>query len=283
MMKKLPISVIVHTLNEEKNIKNCLESVKWADEIVLVDNYSDDGTVDIARNYTDKIFFFERLGYIEPAKKFAMDQTTKEWVLILDADEMVPVKMKKRLQSIMEEDEGDVVSLPHNNYFFGRKLERTGWGPLQDMHYRFYRKSFVTVSDKIHSNPEIAESARIVTIEKAEEGFVHFNYIDVEQFVKKMNRYTTIEAKALYDAGEKLNSRQLVLRIFDEFKLRYISFKGYKEGFTGLSMSLMMAMYRLTVYMKLKLMQNYRSKEPKQEVLDDYQKIADKIIGEYGE
>lgn len=280
-MKKLPISVIIHTLNEEKNIENCLESVKWADDIVLIDNYSEDKTVEVASRYTDRIFYYERMGYIEPARKFAVEQASNEWVLIVDADEMVPKRMKQKLGTIVEEDQGDVVSLPHNNYFYGKKMEKTGWGPLQDTHYRFYKKSYVTLSDKIHSDPKISESARILNIENAEEGFVHFNYFDVEQFIEKMNRYTTIEAEGLYESGEDLNSRQLALRVLEEFKLRYVSFKGYKEGFTGLSMSFMMAAYRLTVLMKLKLMRNYSSKKPREDVRKDYQKIADKIIGDY--
>jgi glycosyltransferase involved in cell wall biosynthesis len=280
-MKKQGITVIIHTLNEEKNLVNCLESVKWADDIVLIDNYSEDKTVEIAKRYTDKIFYYERMGYIEPARKFAVEQALNEWVLVVDADEMVPMKMKQKLESIVSDDLGDVVSIPHNNYFFGSKMERTGWGPLQDTHYRFYKKSFVKLSDKIHSNPGILESARIVSIEDPDEGFVHFNYFDVEQFVDKMNRYTSIEAEGLFDVGDDLNTRQLALRVFDEFKLRYISFKGYKEGFRGLSMSLMMAAYRLTVLMKLKLMRNYNSKKPQKEVRKDYQKIADRIIKEY--
>jgi len=283
MIKKLPVSIIVHTLNEESNITNCLESVKWADEIIIIDNYSDDRTVEIAKNYTNKIFSYERMGYSDPARKFAVEQTTNEWVLVVDADEMVPLKMKLRLQVIVEEDIADVVFLPHNNYFYGHKMQKTGWGPLQDMHNRFYKKSKVKIAVKIHSHPEPVESARLKTIDDPDEGFVHFNYIDVEHFIEKMNRYTTIEAKGLYEMNEDLNSRQLVLRIFGEFKLRYISFKGYKEGFNGLSMSLMMAMYRLTVYMKLKLMTTYKSNEPRNEVKKDYQKIADKIIEEYKE
>jgi glycosyltransferase involved in cell wall biosynthesis len=280
-MNKLPITVIVHTLNEEKNIKNCLESVIWADEILLIDNYSDDSTVEIAKHYTDNIIFCKRMGYSEPARKFAVEKATNEWILILDADEMVPLKMKNHLEKILNEDLADVVSIPHNNYFFGYLMQYTGWGALQDMHNRFYKKSFVEISRKIHSHPIISKDARILTINDPDEGFVHFNYIDVEHFIKKMNRYTTIEAKALFEAGEDLNSRQLVLRIFDEFKLRYLSFRGYKDGFNGLSMSLMMAMYRLTVYMKLKLMQNFKSYEPREEVVKKYQKIADEIIDEY--
>jgi len=280
-MNKLPISVVVHTLNEEKNIRNCLESVKWADEIIIIDNYSDDKTAEIAEGYTDKIFYFERTGLPEHARKFAIEKTNNEWVLIVDADEMVPVQMMKRLESIVVDDSADVVSIPHSNYFFGHLMQYTGWGPMQNLHYRFYKKSFVEVNSKVHSEPVIAENARLTAFETPDDGFIHFNYIDVEHFIEKMNRYTTLEAKVLYDAGEDLNSRQLVLRVFDEFKLRYISFKGYKEGFNGLSMSLMMAMYRLSVYMKLKIMQNFKSKDPRTEVMKEYQEIADKIMDEY--
>jgi len=280
-MKKLTITVIIHTYNEEKNIKNCLESVKWADDIVLIDNYSNDRTVEIAARYTDRIFYIERTGLAEQARKFAVDQAQNEWVLVVDADEMVPPLMKLKLESIVNQDLGDVVSIPHNNYFFGSKMERTGWGPLQDTHLRFYKKSCVNLSQKVHSEPELSESARIFSITNPDEGFVHFNYFDVEQFIEKMNRYTSIEAVGLYKAGEDLNSRQLFFQVFGEFKLRYFSFKGYKEGFTGLSMSLMMAAYRLTVLMKLKLMRNYSSDKPRAEVRKEYQKIADSIIGEY--
>lgn len=282
-MKKLAITVIIHTYNEEKNIKNCLESVKWADDIVLIDNYSDDKTVEIAGDYTDRIFYVERTGLAEQARKFAVEQALNEWVLIVDADEMVPPKMKQKLESIVKEDLGDVISIPHNNYFFGSKMEKTGWGPLQDTHLRFYKKSCVNLSQKVHSEPEISETARIYSIKHSDEGFVHFNYFDVEQFIDKMNRYTSLEAVGLFEAGEDLNSRQLFFRVFGEFKLRYISFKGYKEGFTGLSMSLMMAAYRLTVLMKLKLMRNKNSKKPGEVVKKEYQKIADSIIEEYEE
>ena len=281
MMNKLKISVVVHTLNEENNIRNCLESVKWANEIIIIDNYSDDKTVDIARVYTDKIFSYERTGLPEHARKFAISKTSNEWVLIVDADEMVPVQLMKKLESIVVDDEADVVSIPHSNYFFGHLMQYTGWGPMQNLHYRFYKKSYVEVNNKVHSEPVIAEDARLISIENPEEGFIHFNYMDVEHFIEKMNRYTTLEAKLLYDAGEDLNSRQLVLRIFGEFKLRYISFTGYKEGFNGLSMSLMMAMYRLSVYMKLKTMRNCKSNDPRTEVRKEYQEIADKIMDEY--
>ncbi len=91
----MKISVLINTFNEERNIKNCLESVSWADEIIIVDMYSDDKTVDIAKNYTDKIYYFERMGYADPARQFALKKATHEWVLIVDADEMVPLELRE--------------------------------------------------------------------------------------------------------------------------------------------------------------------------------------------
>ena len=120
-MTKNGISVIINTLNEEKNIKNCLESVKWADEILLVDMYSEDRTVEIAKKYTDQILYHEKLGYVEPARIFALENATNEWIVVIDADELIPKKLKKRIVHIVEDDLADIVKIPHNNYFFGKK------------------------------------------------------------------------------------------------------------------------------------------------------------------
>ncbi len=124
------ISVIVHTFNEERNIRNCLESVKWADEIVIIDMYSEDRTVEIARGYTDKIYFFERKGYADPARQFGVDQASFKWILVVAADEMVPKRLSQRLKEIVEKDEADVVYILRKNYFFGKLLEKEGDGGL---------------------------------------------------------------------------------------------------------------------------------------------------------
>jgi len=125
-MKKLSVSVLIHTLNEERNIRNCLETVIWAEEIIVVDMYSDDKTVEIAREYTDKIFYFERVGYADPARKFALERATKPWILVVDADELVPRRLYEELKNIIEKDLADVVYIPRNNYFFGEILKGTG-------------------------------------------------------------------------------------------------------------------------------------------------------------
>lgn len=280
-MNKPKISVIIHTLNEEKNIRNCLETVKWADEIIIVDMYSEDKTVEIAKEYTDKIFFFERLEYADPAREFSLGKASNEWVLSVDADEMVPLELKNRLINIKEHDIADVIYIPHNNYFFGNKMEGAMWGALQDVHPRFFKKNFLHYNDKIHSFIEITDKARIHRIQNSKEGFIHFNYVDVEHFIEKLNRYTTIEAKKLFEAGEDIKLRHMAMRVLSEFRWRYLNYRGYKDGFMGFSISLLMGMYRLVTYTKLKLMKMYNSPNTREKIEEKYQKIADEVITEY--
>lgn len=280
-MDKKPVSVLIHTLNEEKNIRNCLETVKWADEIIVVDMNSEDKTVEIAKEYTDKIFLFERLGYADPARQFSLKKASNKWVLSVDADELVPKKLRDRLFNILDEDVADVVYVFHNNYFFGHLMKWTGWGALQDFHVRFFKRDFLNYTDDIHDFIKIKDGAREYKLENPEEGFIHFNYIDVEHFIEKMNRYTTIEAKRLFDAGEDINSKQLLRRVLGEFKFRYIDLKGYKEGFRGFSLSMLMGMYRLVTYVKLKLMKEHDSKNPREKIVEKYNEVARETIKKY--
>jgi Glycosyltransferases involved in cell wall biogenesis len=200
----MKISVLINTLNEEKNIRNCLESVKWADEIVIVDMYSDDRTLEIAMEYTDKIFFFEKMGYADPARQFALEQASCEWVLVLDADEIVPLKLKNRLQEVMEKDLGDVVNIPHNNYFAGKQIQHMGWGPMQDMHPRFFRKKYLHFGDRIHDFINISEEARHYNLTDPQEGFIHFSYLDFEHYIDKaLNHYTSIEARNIFEGKKR--------------------------------------------------------------------------------
>lgn len=280
-MDKLPVSVLVHTLNEEKNIRNCLETVKWASEIVIIDMYSDDKTTEIASEYTDNIFYHERMGYADPARQFGLEKASNSWVLILDADELVPRKLKEKVEMIITEDLGDIISIPHNNYFFGKLMRYTGWGPLQDTHHRLFKKEYLSISDKIHSTFIEREDARIYEITDEKEGFIHFNYLDVEHFLDKLNRYTTIEARALLKAGEDIKFRAVTGQIFSEFRKRYFKLQGRKEGFRGFSLSFLMSVYRLVTYAKLKLMREYKSDNPSHKIQEEYDKLARDVIAEY--
>jgi glycosyltransferase involved in cell wall biosynthesis len=282
-MVKLPISILINTLNEEKNIKACLESVKWANDIVLVDMHSEDKTIEIAKNYTNRIFFFQKCGYVEPAREFALNKAKNDWCLVIDADELVPYSMFLKITSIVENNLADVVWFPHNNYFFGALLKGTGWSPLQDMHPRLFKKQFMELSPAIHSIYKIKENAKMLYIKNKDEGFVHFNYIDAEHFLDKLNRYTTIEADNMFN-GAKPQPNSLFKEIYyiaRELGIRYVFKKGYKDGFIGLYLSILMGAYKATTYLKLRIMRLYSAVDSRKTILEKYKNITNDILKEY--
>lgn len=281
MTKKPKISILIHTLNEERNIRNCLETVKWADEIIIIDMYSDDRTVEITKEYTDKIFYHERMGYADPARQFGLEKATNDWVLQVDADELVPLKLRNKLIQIMDEDLADIIIIPHNNYFFGHLMEGTGWGALQDSHHRFFKKDYIFITHNIHSSFIERDDARYYEIKNPEEGFIHFNYLNIEQFMEKLNRYTSIEAENLFESREDIKFRTIINQIFNEFKKRYLNLNGRKEGFRGFGLSFLMATYRVVTYMKLKIMNEYDSKNPQEKIIEEYYNLAREVINEY--
>ena len=276
------ISVLINTFNEEKNIQNCLESVKWADEIILVDMYSDDETVNIAKKYTDRIYFFEKCGYADPARNFASEKASCNWILVVDADELVPIALKNRLLKIAENDLADVVLIPRMNFVFGHLFKFTGSGPLQDAQLRFFKKGYMAFSPAIHQIYNINNDARIFKIDKENESFIHFAYVSVEQWIEKMDRYSTIEANNVFnDIKTNITFKGLFIKSLKNFIKKYFIQKGYKEGEFGFLWILLELAYFNISYIKLKLMEKFDTLNPEEKIRDEYQQITKKILDEY--
>ena len=277
------ISVIVHTLNEEQNIANCLESVKWADEILVIDMHSSDRTREIASGYTDRILLHPPMRYVEPARQFALEQATQDWILIVDADEMIPRSLRDRLRQIETEAQFDVVEIPRRNYFFGHEMIGAEWGPLQDRNLRFFKKWVVRHSDTIHTIGTIDKKAKKIRLDDANYALVHFNYLDVEQFFEKANRYTTITAEGQGPLLEAPSKTSLIVECVREFYWRFIKKKGYQDGIQGLCLSMFMISYRLMILQKRLLMGKYMTNHPRQAVREEYRQIAETLISEYAD
>jgi len=276
----MSVSVLINTLNEEENIRNCLESVKWADEIILVDMYSDDKTVDIAKEYTDKIFMHDRMGYVEPARQFALEKATNNWILVLDADELISITLKKELLKIKEEDFYEVVYIPRKNYFFGEEMKATGWGPMNDKLLRFFKKNKVNFSSRIHKSIQVSKNAKKIDLDK-KAFIVHFNYLGVEHFLYKLNKYTTIEAENSYDNNEKFRLKNLIFSPIKEFLIRYVFQKGFKDGIKGFVLSFLMATYRLSSQIKLFFIEKYQNKNVEKKIKNRYNEVAESILKNY--
>jgi glycosyltransferase involved in cell wall biosynthesis len=274
------ISVLINTLNEERNIRNCLECVKWADEIIIVDSFSDDKTTTIAREYTDKIFTYPRTGYADPARQFALEQASNEWILVVDADELVPKQLRDRLRALST-SEYDAVLIPRKNYIFGHLMQGAAWGILQDHQIRFFKKHVMHYSDKIHDFARLDENTRINKLLDESCAFIHFNYVDVEHYLEKLDRYTTIEAKSIALSSQSISTLTLSFSLLRNIAWRFIRMKGYRDGVYGFALSVLQSVYVLIAAFKAELFRHYQSTNLKVLITEQYQNIADEYIRAY--
>jgi len=270
------VSAMILARNEEKNLRYCLETLRWCDEIVVVDMDSSDATAKIAREFTDKVYFHEQVLAFDIAKKFGVEKTTGEWILLVDADEMIQRSLAERLRAESEKNTADILEIPFKHYILGDWVRHTGWGytPLP----RFFRRGKIHFTETIHGYMQKAEGARVLRLESCEENCVyHFNYTDSAHFVEKLNRYTTVEAGHLHKRKVLFSYRKLLLAALGEFYGRYIVGRGYKEGVRGFSLSIMMAFYRALSHIKLWERLEFE-KEP---VAARYEKIRDGLLSEW--
>ncbi len=271
------ISVIINTLNAEAWLDYALRSVEpWAGEIVVVDMHSEDRTQEIARAHGARVLMHERTGYVEPARAFAVAQATHEWVLILDADEMVPEPLSRRLLEIAASGEADAVSLPHLNYILGAPLIHTGWGPDQDRHWRFFRRGSVELPDRIHGAMLPRPGVRTLRLPAAADlAIIHFNYINVEDFMSRLNRYTSIEASGASGRGGATGAVPASAR---EFLARWIRHGGWRDGWRGFYLTLMMMCYRVVAAAKRRELEAGNSRPI---VEQRYRDVAERVVTGY--
>lgn len=246
---KTKISAIVNTYNEEENIQKCLDSLTWVDEIVVVDMYSSDKTVEICKTYTDKVHFFKNVGYVEPARNFGINNADGEWIIILDADERIPEGLRKKIIEMVEKDEFDYIVLPWKSFIFGKWIQYTGWN--YESHIRLFRKGYVTWSDEVHSLPECTGREFRLVPQSENEYIIHYNHASISQFMEKINRYTTAEASNLIKKGEIFTLEALIRKPFLEFQRRFFAYKGYKDNLHGVGLSGLLNFYWFITYLKL--------------------------------
>lgn len=248
------ISVVINTLNESQNIKRVIESLDWASEIVVVDGGSSDGTSEILQKLRNsnkklKIFKYQSVGYVEPARNFAISKATKEWILILDADESLPESLVERLLEIVSKmKQISYVRLPRKNIIFGHFMKASMWWP--DYNIRFFRKSKVEWTDKIHKVPEAAgEGVDLPADEKW--AIIHNHYNSLLQFLERMIRYTKIQAEELVKEGYKFDWKDLIKKPLGEFLSRFFANRGFEDGLHGLALSLLQAFSFMLVYLRV--------------------------------
>ena len=187
-MDKILLSVIIITKNEQDNIEDCLESVKWADEIIVVDSGSTDKTEEICRKYTNKFYVKDWPGF-GIQKQRALDLATHEWVLSIDADERVTSELRNEIISVFNSNlNTDGYLIPRLSNYLGKDIRHAGWYP--DYTLRLVRRQ------KSHFTKDIVHEKMVVDgpIQKLTNHFLHFPFKDIEHHFQKLNDYSTLSA-----------------------------------------------------------------------------------------
>ncbi|MCJ7805574.1 glycosyltransferase family 2 protein [Patescibacteria group bacterium] len=243
------ISVVINTLNEERNLFCLLASIKeFAEDIVVVDMNSDDSTADIAEKAGARVYTHKRTGYVEPARNFAISKALGDWILILDADEVLTKTLAKKLTQIAKNPTADYYRLPRKNIIFGTWIKHSKWWP--DYNIRFFKKGKVSWSEVIHSVP-MTQGRGADLPAKEDYAILHYNYATVDDYLVRMNRYTTIQSQVLIDSGYKFIWKDLISKPATEFIGRYLAGEGYKDGVHGLSLAFLQAFSELVLYLKI--------------------------------
>lgn len=267
------LSVVINTLNEEKNIARAINSIKdLADEIVVVDMKSDDKTAEIAKKLGADVYEHQRTNYVEPARNFAISKTTGDWVLILDADETVSHTLLKKIRKILKESKAHYYRIPRKNIIFGKWMKYSRWWP--DYNIRLFRKGYVSWGDEIHSIPiTTGVGADLKPLEK--HALNHYHYSSLEQFIDRMNRYTSIQAKNKLKENYKFSWQDLISKPSNEFFSRFYFGKGYKDGLHGIAMAGLQAFSELVLYLKIWQLQGFEKQNlDMREVLSEQSKVV---------
>ncbi len=257
------LSAIIIAKNEEERIKVCLESVKWADEIILADNGSSDKTKQIAREYTNKIFEFDGLDFSEIRNK-AFEKSLGEWVLYLDADERVLSPLRNELESLITFADYSAFAISRKNIIFGREVNYGFY--KKDWVIRLFKRSdFIKWSGKVHESPKFKGK-----LGYTKNSLLHLTHRDIDQIVIKSLEWSKIDAQLRFESGHPKMSGWRFLRIlFGEIFNQGIKRGGFFNGTVGVMDSILQSFSMFMTYIRLWQMQQDK---PMEKIYDDIDK-----------
>jgi glycosyltransferase involved in cell wall biosynthesis len=241
------LSVCIICYNEARNIRRCLDSITWADEIIVVDSMSSDTTVEIAREYTDALFQRAWTGYADQ-KNVALSKAHGDWVLSLDADETIPLQLKEEiLTEIARPGTKDGYRIPRRSFYQGRWICHSGYYPDRQLRL-FRRKKARWVGGRVHERVEI----------KGETGdlkndILHYPYKGViSGQLQTVDNFSGLMAADLHEKGKRFHPILLLSRPFFKFLEVYLLKRGFLDGVPGLIIAATSAYALFVRYVKLR-------------------------------
>lgn len=242
------LTAIILTYNEARHVAECIESVRFADHVLVFDSFSTDDTVKLAQSAGAEVIqrkFDHYAGQRNAA--LAAVEGPADWVLFVDADERVTPELAAEVRTVIESGDCAGYRIPRFNYIFGRLTRGAGW-------YPDYQTRLLKVGAARY-DPE-RQVHELVLLDGAEgtliQHFIHYNYENVAQFVLKQQRYTAYDARILCEQGIRPKPQNYFLQPWRQFWWRFVTLKGYQDGLHGLRLSLLMAWYEFRKYVLLR-------------------------------
>ena len=244
-MLRTGLSVIIITKNEAANIRACLESVAWADEIIVVDSGSSDATADICKGFGAQVHVHDWPGF-GAQKNRALGYATKDWVLSLDADERITPELRTEIESVLQNPRADGYEIPRLSSFCGRFMHHSGWYP--DYVTRLFHRGAARFSDDLVHERLVVNGS----VGKLRHHLIHETYHDLESLLTKVNQYSTAGARMLNEKNKSASLTRAVLSALWAFFRTYILRAGFLDGREGFMIAISTA--EVTYYRYTKLM-----------------------------
>lgn len=248
------ITAIIPTKNEIDNIEAAIASVSFADEILVIDSFSTDGTFEKATTLASRAIQ-RKFDFYGAQKNYAIAQAEHDWILLLDADERVTPELKTEITSLLNKNEisHDAFSIKRINHFMGQRVHYSGW--RNDSVIRLFKKEACK-----YDNRHVHEALQVNgSIGKLEHKFLHYSYRSFDQYMQKMNRYATLQAKDYDTKTGQLTAYHFVIKPVWGFLKHYLVQSGFRDGVVGLTIGYVQGYVVFMRYVKLWLLRKGRN------------------------
>lgn len=254
-MTKAKITAVVLTKNEEERLPKCLASLSWVDQILVIDDFSSDETIKVAKDFGAKVYQ-KRLVDFQSQRNWALKKVKTPWVLFIDADEEVPDELRKEITSAVKKKEFAGFYFPRRNIIFGKWIKHSGWYPDYQLH--LFKTDKGKYLGRVHEAVEVKGKVGYL-----KSHLLHQNYQTVSQYLEKLGHYTTLSAESMVDSGYKFKSQDLIKKPAEEFSKRFFAEEGYKDGLHGLALALLQSFSELILYLKVWEKQGFKEVKEK--------------------
>ncbi len=244
MSRKVPVSIVVLVKNEEARLGACLDSVRWADEIVIVDDESVDGTIALARQYTDTVLK-RKMDNEGRQRNWAYAQARNQWVFSLDADEIVTAELAREIGEVLALAPAENgFTIPRRNYIGDYWVRYGGWYPSPQLKL-FKKDKFRYEEAAVHPRAFMDDPCGHLRGD-----LIHYSYRNIEDFIAKLNNQTTREAAKWYGQAKPMRLGRFLWRSYDRFMRCYVTRQAFRDGFIGFVVAYNAALYQFLSYLK---------------------------------